>query len=146
MTDAPKQQHGFRKGQSGNPAGRPRGSKNKVLLALDMIGAEAAEGVLNKAVEAAKGGDIRAAELILSRCWPARKGRTVAFPLPPVQSAADVLAAVSAVVAAVAAGDLTPDEGQQLAAVLEASRKTIELADVERRLAALEAQQEENAS
>ena len=71
----------FRKGQSGNPKGRAAGSRNRVLVALDAIGAEGAEAlVLRKTVEAAQGGDMRAAELLLSRVWPARKGRPVALP------------------------------------------------------------------
>ena len=64
-----RKQHGrpFEPGQSGNPAGKPRGTRNRVLAALDKIGDEAADDVLRAAVTAAKGGDMRATELILSR-------------------------------------------------------------------------------
>jgi hypothetical protein len=129
----------WKPGQSGNPRGKPKGARNHVLLALDKIGGEAAQAVLEKAVEAAKGGDARAAELILSRVWPARKGRPVALTLPPVLTAADLPAALAAVVAAAAAGDLTTEEAAAVAGVLDMQRKAIETADIERRLAALEA-------
>jgi hypothetical protein len=129
----------WRRGQSGNPRGKPTGSRNKVLLALDAIGAAGAEAVLRKAVEDAKAGDMRAAEMILSRVWPARKGRPVVLELPPVTTAADLPAALAAVTTAVADGTLTPDEGTALATILDAQRRGIETADLEVRLAALEA-------
>jgi hypothetical protein len=48
------------------------------------------------------------------------------------------LAAVGAVADAVGAGDITPDEGQAVASILEAKRKAIETVDLEARLSALE--------
>ena len=46
-TTGPKQTgRRFAKGTSGNPKGRPRGSRHTALLALDAIGAEGAEDVL----------------------------------------------------------------------------------------------------
>ena len=48
--------------------------------------------------------------------------------------------ALEAVMQAVAAGDLTPGEGQSLTAMLEAYRKGLELTDMEARLTALEDQ------
>jgi Family of unknown function (DUF5681) len=130
----------FRPGKSGNPAGKRKGSRNHVLLALDRIGGEAAEEVLQAAVTAARGGDMRAAELILSRCWPARKGRPLALNLPPLSSAGDLRAAVAAVVAEVTAGRLTPDEGTAVVALIEIQRRAIETVELEARIAALEAQ------
>ncbi len=95
--------------------------------------------MLRKVVEAAKGGDMRAADILLSRLWPSGKGRPVALDLPPMEQAADLPRALGAVAAAVAAGALTPDEGQAVAAVLEAQRRAIETADLEQRMADMEA-------
>ena len=39
---------------------------------------------------------------------------------------------------AVGSGDITPDEGQAVASILEAKRKAIETVDLEARLSALE--------
>lgn len=130
----------FRKGQSGNPKGRAAGSRNRVLVALDAIGAEGAEAlVLRKTVEAAQGGDMRAAELLLSRVWPARKGRPVALPgLPAIETPADLARALGSVAEAVASGAITPDEGQAVAAVLEAQRRAVETAELAERIARLE--------
>jgi hypothetical protein len=75
---------------------------------LDKIADDAGVDILNKMVEAAKDGDMRAADLVLSRVWPVRKGRPIALTLPAIQSAADVVAAVGAVADAVGAGEITP--------------------------------------
>ena len=55
---------------------------------------DAGEDILNAMVGAAKGGDMRAAELVLQRIWPIRKGRPIALTLPTIKSASDVVAAV----------------------------------------------------
>ena len=52
--------------------------------------------------------------------------------------AQDHPAALSAVITAVTAGQLTPVEAQAFAGVLEQHRRAIETGDLERRLAALE--------
>ncbi|MBL6082094.1 hypothetical protein JMJ56_29385 [Belnapia sp. T18] len=129
----------FEPGQSGNPAGKPRGTRHKALIALDAIGAEGAEDVLRKVVEDAKAGDMRAAEILLRRVWPERKGRLVEFQLPPIATAADTAKAAAAIVEAVATGDLTPDEAQAVAGVVEVQRRAIETAELAERIAALEA-------
>ena len=129
----------FEPGQSGNPSGRPRGTRHKALLALDAIGEEAAKEVLEAVVSAAKGGDMRAAEILLRRLWPERKGRVVEFDLPPIAGASDAVKAVAAIVDAVAAGQLTPEEAQAVASVVEIQRKKIETAELAERIAALEA-------
>jgi hypothetical protein len=70
-------------------------------------------------MEAAKEGDLWAADLVLSRIWPVRKGRPVSLELPKIETAADLVVALGLVADAVGAGDITPDEGQAVSAVLE---------------------------
>ena len=125
-------------GQSGNPSGRPKGARHAALMALDAIGEGAAGEVMQSVVDAAKGGDMRAADILLRRLWPERKGRPLMVDLPPITGAADLPAAVGAVVQSVAAGDLTPEEGQAVAAMLEGQRRAIETADLAARIEALE--------
>ena len=127
----------FAPGGPGGP-GRPLGSRHAALAALDAIGTEAAEDVLRAVVVAAKTGDLRAASILLDRIWPARKGRAVEVAMPEVASAADLVPALAAVVAAMARGELTPEEAQAVTGVLEAQRKAIETAELEARVAALE--------
>lgn len=128
----------FGPGQSGNPAGKPRGSRHRALLALDAIGEAASKEILEAVVIAAKAGDMRASEILLRRIWPERKGRAVEFDLPPITVPADAVKAVAAIVDAVATGELTPEEAQAVASVIEIQRRTIETQDLAERIAALE--------
>jgi hypothetical protein len=109
------------------------------LLALDAMGEEGAKDIMKAVITAAQNGDMRAAEIILRRLWPERKGRLVTFDLPPMKSPADFAVALGCIAQAVATGDLTPDEGQSVAALLELQRRAVETAELEQRIAALEA-------
>src|SRR5215218_6978605 len=84
-----KQDTRFRKGQSGNPAGRPAGARNKATLAVEVLLDGEAETITRKAIELAKSGDITAMRLCLERIIPARKDRPVSFSLPQIQTATD---------------------------------------------------------
>ena len=144
MTDDPSkndQQTGkpglFEPGGPGGP-GRPVGSRNRATLALDALAEGEGETILRQVMEAAKGGDMRAAEIILGRIWPARKGRLVSLKLPSIKTAQDLVAAVGAVADAVAGGEITADEGQAVAAVLEVKRRALEIVDVIARIEELE--------
>ena len=72
-------------------------------MALDATGAGATEDVLRAVVGAARAGDLCAAEVLLRRLWPERKGRSVEVALPPVASAADPVPALAAVAVATGA-------------------------------------------
>jgi hypothetical protein len=63
----------FAQGQSGNPAGRPRGARNKTTLAALALLEEEAEAITRKAIEMAKAGDIVAIKLCLERLIPPRR-------------------------------------------------------------------------
>jgi hypothetical protein len=137
---APKQRgRPFPPGQSGNPAGKPKGARHAALMALDAIGAEGAADVMRAVVDAAKAGDMTAANILLRRLWPERKGRPVAVALPPILDATGLLAALAAITAAVGDGELSPEEGQAMATILETQRRAIETIELDQRITALEA-------
>jgi len=127
----------FKPGHPGGP-GRPAGSRNAATLMLDALADESAREILEKMVEGAKAGDMRAADLILSRAWPVRKGRPVALSIPPIVNAGDIVTALGSVANAMAAGEVTPDEAAAVAGVLELKRRAIETTALEVRVAALE--------
>jgi hypothetical protein len=128
----------FQKGNQGGP-GRPPG-RTAASTFFDKIGTEAAEDLLNTVVDAARKGNLRAAEIVLARIWPQRKGRPVQLTLPPVRQASDLVPAQAALLQAIGEGAITPEEGAAVASVLEAQRRSIELADIEKRVGLLEAE------
>ena len=127
----------FKPGNPGGP-GRREGSRNKATLLLDALADGEAETILSKQIEKAKEGDQRAAEFILGRAWPARRGRPVSIDLPPIETAADLVKALGVVANAVAVGELSPEEGDAVASILDAKRRAIETTDVLTRIEALE--------
>ncbi len=128
----------FTKGQSGNPAGKPKGTRNRTTMAIEELLEGEAVAITRKAVEMAKNGDTIALRLIMERVAPLRRGKPVRFDFPPIEHAGDVSAALGSILKATAAGDLTPDEAVTIAGVLEAKRKAIETVEMEVRLSALE--------
>lgn len=128
----------FKPGQSGNPKGRPQGSKHKATIAAQELLDGEAQTLTKKAVELAKTGNVLALRLCLERLIPPRKDRPISLKLPKLEGVADIPMVLEAVLKAVAQGEITPGEGQAVAAMLEAYRKGVELGDFEIRLTALE--------
>jgi hypothetical protein len=121
----------------GNP-GRPRGSRNKTTELAEKLLAEDVECVIEAVITAARNGDMTACKIILDRLVPIRRGRPIEIKLPSAIDAKGVAEAAAATIAAVANGELTPEEGRILAEILEARRKAIETSEFEERLEALE--------
>jgi hypothetical protein len=129
----------FEKGESGNPAGRPRGSRNRATLLMEGLLADDAEAIGRKAIAMAKQGDMAAIRLCMDRLAPPRKGEPVAFELPPLDKPADSVAAAATIVAGVAAGELTPSEAADLAKVIDVYVRAIATKAFDERLTKLEA-------
>jgi hypothetical protein len=129
----------FEKGASGNPAGRPRGSRNRATLLMEGLLADDAEAIGRKAIAMAKQGDMAAIRLCMDRLAPVRKGEPVAFELPPLDKPADSMAAAAEIVAAAAAGELTPSEAADLAKVVDVYVRAIATTAFDERLTELEA-------
>ena len=98
-----------------------------------------ADTITRKAVEMAKGGDMVAIRLCLERIVPARRDRPVSFALPKLETAGDAVKATAAIVEAVSLGDLTPSEAAELAKLVDGFRSALTTAELEERLAKLEA-------
>ena len=125
----------WKTGQSGNPKGRPPGvsaiTKMRESLAGDV------PEILAGLVNAAKGGDVQAARLILERVLPPLKGveQPVTLSLP---GGGTLTAKADAVLSAAAIGDLAPGQAAQLISALGSMAKITEIDELTARVTKLE--------
>jgi len=115
----------FVKGQSGNPIGRRYGSRNKTTLAAAVLLEGESEALTRKAVEIALAGDPTALRLCIECILPPCRERPVKFTLPPIENAADIVAAMNTVTAALARGIITPGEAERIANVVDTFARAI---------------------
>lgn len=136
-----KKQGKFRKGHSGNPLGRPRGTRNKATTAAEALFEGEIEGICRKAIEEAKRGNIQAIKLVLDRILPPKKEAPIFIDLPVMKTSSDILEAIHRVTQAISRGELSPTEGDCLTRIIERQAKVIEMNDFEERLKKLEDRQ-----
>lgn len=129
----------FRPGQSGNPAGRPKGARNKITVAIEALIDAASTDIATKAIELAKAGDATMIRALLDRAAPPRRDRHIPLELPPMERAADAVKAAAAIAQAVADGELKPSEASELSDFVANYAKALEISDLEARLQRLEA-------
>jgi hypothetical protein len=134
----PREETRFCAGRSGNPAGRPKGARNRATLAVEALLNGEAEALTRKAVEMALDGDGPAMRLCLDRLCPPRKDRTITFVLPEIETAADLTKATKALMQGVANGEITPSEAAELSKLVDAHVNAIKTADLAERLARIE--------
>jgi len=141
MTDDPKPKRKgrlFQPGQSGNPNGRKKGSRNKITQAIEALLDGEGEALTRKAIELGLKGDITALRLCLDRLAPPRRDRHVSFELPKIENAKYAAGAITAMLEAVAAGDLTPSEASEVTKLLDTYVKVFEAVEIAERVERLE--------
>ena len=128
----------FEKGRSGNPNGRPEGSRNKATILAQALFDGQAEELIQKCIQMALEGDSTAMRLCIERLVPPRKDRPVNLDLPKMECVEDTVNAMAVISSGVAEGELTPSEGQVLSGMVENYRKAIETTVLEERIRNLE--------
>lgn len=130
--------NGFKPGVSGNIKGKPAGTRSKATQLLLALMEGDADNITKAVIDAAKGGDLMAAKIILDRLIPPAKERPVNVDLPDTSTSEGVSAAQSAILQAVAGGDLLPGEAATLSAIVESKRRAIETQELSDRITQLE--------
>ena len=133
----------FKKGNSGNPSGRPPGSRNKATLAIEQLLEGEGGQLARKAVELAKKGNIQALRLCLERLIPTCKDRRIEMPLKPGENPNDPPFSYVDVMTAIGKGQITPAEGLALAQIMTAHVNSVEAKDLARRVEELESHLDE---
>jgi hypothetical protein len=110
----------FKPGQSGNPAGRAAGSRNKKTLAAEAALFEHAQELVDDLVRRAKRGEPAAMRLAMERILPTGRGRPLPIELPPVRSTEDAQVAAGVIMDALKQGALSAREAVDLINVVGA--------------------------
>lgn len=127
--------HAWKPGQSGNPAGRRPGSGEVAKLRAAIAGQ--LPEFIEKLTQAALSGDVSAARLLLERVIPPMRAAEEAAEL--TMPGGTLTERGSALLAAMAAGDLAPSQGAAVLAALGTLAKLKETDELTRRIEALEA-------
>lgn len=117
--------------------GRPRGSRNKKTLYLEAM-QQHGEPLIHQCQMLALKGDPTALRLCIERLVPLCKPSNGHFRLPVTHSVSDLVKALAAVMHAVARGQLSAQEGEAFAKIIESQKRTMETEQFEVRLQVLE--------
>ena len=126
----------WEQGQSGNPAGRPPGVKDKRTAMRELLEPHATE-LVAKAVEMAKNGDAAALRICIDRLIPPAKAREEPVTLPLTNGT--LAEKGQAVLTALGEGSIAPDVATAILQGIAAQARIVEVDEIEKRVAALEA-------
>ncbi len=124
----------FLPGQSGNPAGKRPGTRNRATLIREAF-AEGEEMVVARAViDKAKEGDAVSARFLLGLLCPRPRDRAITLDLPDGMSAGDTVAAFNTTLLAMAAGEITPDEALTITRMFDGRLQALRAWELERQM------------
>lgn len=138
--DTPRRDTRFQPGQSGNPAGKKPGTRNRATMLIEQMIGDEAERITGNLIRSALEGKPWAIQACMRRAAPPARSRTVSLDLPKADTPAGILAAGARLVEATASGEIAPDEADRLSALLDKQRLALETVELERRIAKLEAE------
>lgn len=124
----------FRKGQSGNPAGRKPGTVTTPTKIRQQIDA-AFPNILQKVIEQAENGDMTAAKILIDRICPTLKPQSIPI---RINIGGNLSETGGNILDATLSGQISPDTGAALISALSHQVKILEADEILRRLAALE--------
>lgn len=130
----------FKKGTSGNSAGRPAGSRNKATVACELMLDGKSELLTAKLLDMALEGNIHAMRMCLDRSLPIRRERCINLELRPVTSLQDLPILYQDITTGIAEGRITPSEGQCVSNILASHAQAMELVNRDRRIEEPESQ------
>jgi hypothetical protein len=127
-----------------NQGGRPKLESIKITREarqkLDTLAADNAEAIFQAILAAALEGDMSAARILADRVWPSRRGAPITFTAPVIRKPDDLPLAYEWLMAEVASGRLTPDEGSMIDSMIERRGKAFEVVTIAQEIEELKAQ------
>ncbi len=126
----------------GNKAsrGKPPGARHRASVLAEKIFADDIKSICEVVTREAKAGANWACKLVVERILPPAKDRPTPFPLPAINSPADLPPLALRLLEAVADGALTPAEGDALIGMVDKLRAAYKSADMAQEIAELRAE------
>jgi hypothetical protein len=124
----------FVKGQSGNAAGRRKGSRNKVTELVEGLAGAGAEEMTRRLLSAANAGNMAAMRVYFDRMWPKRRGAPIALEIPPIRSSADLPVALAAICQGLTDGEISPEEFETLSRGVDFMSRSLKAPEIDARL------------
>jgi hypothetical protein len=121
--------------EKGNGGRRP-GSKNRTTQVAEALLKGEELDLVRKAIELAKAGDTQMLKFLLDRILP--RERSVRIDLPVMERADDAVDAMGAIINAVGSGEIAPNEGAQMATLVMAYARAINVHELEFRMDTME--------
>ena len=130
-----KKDHLFKTGNSGNPNGRPRGSKDKRTAYRELLQPHA-EDLITKAVELAQAGDTIALRMCLDRLIAPIKAKDSTIMIEDLKGS--LAEQGQKVISAMCNSEVTPDDAGKVLQALAAQSRILEIDNLDKRVAKLE--------
>lgn len=109
----------FRKGESGNPAGRPKGSRNRITLMVEEMLEEGAEGLMTAAIARGQDGDAKILGILIPLLMGRDRERPIQIPLKLPNNFSEVPNAMKKITHLVFAGEITTCEAEKVIKLLK---------------------------
>jgi hypothetical protein len=123
----------FVAGQSGNPAGKLPGTRNRKTVMLAALRDGEGEAAARVVIEKALAGDVVSARFVVALISPRPRGRTIHLELPEDDDC-NVVTAYNLTLRALCEGEITPDEAVTISRFLDGRRRVLQAWQLEERL------------
>ncbi len=132
-------EHLFKKGVSGNPSGRPKGSYNKITRDIKNIMFDEAGAISRKCVELAKAGNSKAMSICMDRLFVKPKHSPVEIKnFPNIDKMEDIPKLTNFILKKISSADITIEQGTLLAQISEKHSQNLQISELVKRIEELE--------
>jgi hypothetical protein len=123
----------FVPGQSGNPAGKVPGTRNRKTVLMAALRDGEGEAAARVVIEKALAGDAVAARFVVALISPKPRGRTIHLDMPEDDDC-NVVTAFNVTLRALCDGEITPDEAVTVSRFLDGRRRVLQAWQLEEKL------------
>ena len=130
-----KKDHLFKPGKSGNPNGRPKGSKDRRTKYRELFENES-EDLIKKVIELAKDGDTTCLKMCIDRIVSPYRAKDQKVVLDDISGT--LTEKGEKIITAMGQGDIAPSDASAMLAALASQARILEIDELEKRVSALE--------